>query len=235
MRICPHCNTLNKDEATTCVNCGAVLTKPILALICPKCGKVSPIGAKECPVCHEKLAEQNQQEIIVPVKKPKKKKSLWALLIVVILGGMFMLLGIKVSKIAPVVYQGYIGIEFIYKDHSKKVLYKDYYIVKQNDKSNQTKFSVAYAGRGNKGKTKVSLMERSKLMHSYKKYPHYLIEVKKNRTILTGPQQVILKVPQSAVIGPKNYEEKIMSTDCSCEMKNNRKIKRVEMSMISLR
>lgn len=56
MKKCEKCNTLNDDQAQFCCNCVAKLPG-MLALVCPTCGKVSPIGTKECLVCHTPLKQ----------------------------------------------------------------------------------------------------------------------------------------------------------------------------------
>ncbi|MBC8743490.1 zinc-ribbon domain-containing protein [Lactobacillus sp. Marseille-P7033] len=113
MKRCPRCNTVNEDTATTCVNCGTVLTPQILALVCPKCGKVSPLGTKTCPVCHEKLTDRHQEIVnhAVTVQKTNKVEKLYAWLLIVVFCVLLLIIGTRYSQIKKTVdiYPEYVG------------------------------------------------------------------------------------------------------------------------------
>ncbi|MBB1079506.1 zinc ribbon domain-containing protein [Limosilactobacillus sp. STM2_1] len=232
MRICPHCNTVNEDDATTCVNCGAVLTKPILALICPKCGKVSPIGTKECPVCHEKLVEQNQQVLNYSIQPPKKKRILGVTLMLLIFGGIFLFISINYSRIAPNRYVKYLGVEFNFQDSQHHTLSKRYFMVKQNNKRYQARFSVAYLGQGKQGRNKMNTSETKKFAAQYRQNPHYTLDVKPTMARLNGPQQVVIRTSRSKILTgykSRSFEEKIASDTFPCIVKGNSQIKYVHL------
>lgn len=229
MKRCPRCNTVNEDDATTCVNCGTVLTPQILALVCPRCGKVSPLGTKECPVCQEKLAEQNQKMVEQFIKLPKRKNNFWSLVLLIITSITVIFLGLSFTQIKPVIYVKYVALECIYQDKHHSNLYREYYVAKQNNKERQTTFSVAYLGQGNIGKSKINNVEPRKYAHQYHINPHYEFNIKRNKTVLTGPTRVVLNESQSKIIIPDDSEVKFNTGTFSCRVKDKEKIKYIKI------
>src|SRR5258707_9294037 len=49
--ICPNCQTVNRDGARFCDNCGQALPSA-----CPRCGTLNRAGARFCDNCGERLA-----------------------------------------------------------------------------------------------------------------------------------------------------------------------------------
>ncbi|WP_288490202.1 zinc ribbon domain-containing protein [uncultured Limosilactobacillus sp.] len=215
MKICPRCNTVNDDQADHCVNCGATLTKPILALVCPNCGKVSALGTTECPVCHTKLSNDNQKVVKEHLKLPNKKRTIiGVLLLLIIAGALFLVFSFRYSRVVPVIPYEYLGMTISYQDRHHHTLFTEYYVIKQKEKG-QRKFQMAYLGRGNIGKSRFKLT-KANFAYQYRHRSHYLLNIKKDETVINRPHRLTIKVPDRKIISayaePNSMELIIVSS-----------------------
>lgn len=232
MKICPQCNTVNDDHASRCVNCGAVLDKPILALICPHCGKVSALGTSECPVCHTKLPQQTPKMVKQAIKAPNKKRTILGILLsILIFGSLFLMFSSHYSQLVPNLHSKYVGLIFDYQDRHHKILFTEYYIAKQQKKGKQ--LQIAYLGRGRVGKSRLNVANN--FAHQFRSSPHYQLTVEKHQTVLNGPHRVIMKIPQNQILhwkrNPHGYEfldANVFPVDC--KVVGNPKVKSINLN-----
>lgn len=233
MKICPRCNTVNDDQADHCVNCGAALTKPILALVCPNCGKVSALGTTECPVCHTKLSDDNQKVVKEHLKLPNKKRTIISILLLFLISGaLFLVFSVRYSRVAPVIPYRYLGMTVNYQDQHHQTQFTEYYVIKQ-ERRGQRQFQMAYLGRGNTGKSRFKLT-KSNFEYQYRHRPHYLLDVKKDETVINRPHRLTIKVPDRKILSvyadPNSKELIIVSSfPRKCTVKGEPKISSVNI------
>lgn len=172
-----------------------------------------------------------------PIRPSQKKKSVWSFVIVIAFSIIVIFIGLNFTQITPVIYTKYFSLEFTYQDKHHVSLYQEYYMVKQDDDAKQTNFSVAYLGKDDIGKAKVRTDEPAKFAYQYHINPYYKLKVKENKTILTGPTQVILTEPQSKINTLDNGTStiKLKSGTFSCQVIGNKKVKYIRASIINPR
>ena len=206
MKKCEKCNILNDDQAHFCWNCGAKLPG-MLALVCPTCGKVSPIGTKECPVCHTPLKQVQQQVVsITRHDKPQHRRLITVVAIAfvtlsMILTGYYLVATRQVQPLERIT--GYYKIEMSYFDHHHRPLYTDYYIINQTSKRPDAyHLPIAYLGRGAVGKKQVKGISISVMRKAYERSRQRgQLVMKKYQTVLTCPEKVDISATRRKVFG----------------------------------
>lgn len=206
MKVCDKCKTINGDDDRFCRNCGAKLPG-IFALVCPNCGKVSPLGTKECPVCHTPLKQVNFQQISLVIHQQVPHPHLMKLLLV--MGAIFLtvITTYYLNSTRQLKYgeraTGYYEIEMHYYDRHHRFLYTNYYIINQTAKRPDTyHFPIAFIGRNNEGKrmSKGVSITRMRRQYETSRQRGKLI-MRAHYTTISCPQHVKIISPRAEVYG----------------------------------
>lgn len=205
MKVCIKCNTINDDNEEYCTNCGAKLPMPMLAIVCPNCGKVNALGTTECPICHHKLTGIRPEKVMPSVKPPKQNKKLLRFLAVFFgLLGVVIFIFLSQRYTSAYNYTEYMGVKLVYYDQDLHSQAQAYYVIKgghkQPPKDKPFTLDVAYLGNQKSDQKKFGSCSSRKLAKLYDTHRHYKLHVQAKATEFSGPLQTVISVKQAILL-----------------------------------
>lgn len=204
MKVCIKCNTINDDKEEYCTNCGAKLLMPMMALVCPNCGKVSALGTTECPICHHRLSAV-RPKMVTDVKTPRQNKKLLRFLAIVFsLIGLVLFIFLSQHYTGEYNYTRYMGIRLSFYDKKTHRQGQAYYVIKggykRPAKNKPFTLEVAYLGNKNSDEKKFGSCSSWNLSKLYKSHRHYKLYVRPNFAEISGPSKIVINVKQKELI-----------------------------------
>ncbi|WP_283621517.1 zinc ribbon domain-containing protein [Limosilactobacillus avium] len=210
MKKCPKCNTINSDDAHFCRYCGAKLPG-MFALVCPKCGKVSPLGTRICPVCHTSLKQAAHQPVATTPYVRRRyrwttKLVVAAITVLLALGTIYYVVNTQQLSLDQR-SAGYDEVEMTYYDQHKHRLGADYYIIRGTAKEpDNSRLPVAYIGHNQAGKEQVDGVSVDAMRRAYRRSKqHGELVINAHNTILTVPRRVEITISRKEVRGSNGY------------------------------
>lgn len=170
MKVCLKCNTVNSDQAKTCINCGAKLPIPMLAIVCPHCGKVCARDSDQCPACHYDLSGIKPQTIMPTVEAPHHNRRLLTVIAVMacIVGIIFFVyLGIHYPY--QQLHYDYVGIKVRYYDQHHHYCGRNLYLVKRTKNDRLKK--VVNLGSSDQALQKLTTYDINGMRRLYREAP----------------------------------------------------------------
>lgn len=204
MKVCWKCNTVNDDQATNCVNCGAKLPIPMQALVCPNCGKVCSLDTKKCPACGQDLTAVAAKRVLPKVDLQPAKHNKHLLVILAICAcviGIFTFAYLSTHYTADYNQTQYLGLVMNYYDKRKQFIGRTVFVIKghsTNQETSKYRYQLAYLGNTEATTRQFGNRDPVHLRHLFERNPHhYQLTASTKQLQFSGPQQqiVYLKAP----------------------------------------